>query len=76
MKFIEKRFNANAFTWLALAGLTWYSFGDAGIVDESPLPVREQIDQILYTVTVFDTPAPGLFPGIRSFYDFPVADAG
>ena len=37
VKFIEKRFNANAFTWLTLAGLTWYSLGDSGIVDESPL---------------------------------------
>jgi hypothetical protein len=76
VKLFGKRFSANVFTWLTLAGLTWYSFGDAGIVDESPLPAREQISQILDTVTAFRTPEPCLFPGTRSFYDFPVADAG
>ena len=41
VKLFGKRFSANVFTWLTLAGLTWYSFGDAGIVDESPLPARD-----------------------------------
>ena len=64
VKFFGKSFSANAFTWLTLAGLTWYSFGAAGIVDEPPLPTHDEIRQILHTVPAAETPEPGLFPGI------------
>jgi len=37
---------------LMLIGLTWYSFGVAGLVDEPPLPSRDEIRQILHEVPV------------------------
>lgn len=64
VKFFGKSFTANAFTWLTLPGLTWYSCGVAGIVDEPPLPTRDEIRQILHTTPAVETPEPGLFPGI------------
>ena len=52
VKFFGKSFAANAVTWLMLIGLTWYSFGVAGIVEEPPLPTQDEIRQILHEVPV------------------------
>jgi hypothetical protein len=51
VKLFGKSFAANAFTWLTLAGLTWYSFGVAGIVEEPPeLPSADQVRTALERV--------------------------
>ena len=50
MKFFGKSFSANAVTWLLLIGLTWFSFGAAGLVDEPPVPTSDEIRQVLRDV--------------------------
>lgn len=50
IKFFGKSFTANAFTWLMLIGLTWISFGAAGLIQEPPIPTGEEIRQILESV--------------------------
>ena len=47
VKFFGKSFATNAVTWLMLIVLTWCSFGVAGLVEEPPLPTRDEIRQLL-----------------------------
>ena len=47
VKFFGKSFATNAVTWLTLIVLTWCSFGAAGLVEEPPLPTRDEIRQLL-----------------------------
>lgn len=47
VKLFGKSLPANALTWLLLIGLTWFSFGSAGLIDEPPVPTGEDLREVL-----------------------------